>query len=252
MNTCRMHSGLETGRRLFKGLLLALLIGSVSNVVLANDDPLEGLNRKVFAFNDFMDRYLLKPVAQGYDWVTPKPVDDGVSNVFDNLGEIRNFLNDVLQLKLGRASTDVGRFLVNSTLGVAGIFDVATSMGLERNEEDFGQTMARWHVGSGPYIVLPLFGPSTLRDAIGRIPDSYSVPQRYIDHVPTRNTVYGVDLVDTRSDLLDVEKLIQGDRYTFIRDVYLQRRDFLISDGYLEDDFTADDLDEEDTPENNN
>lgn len=208
-------------------------------------DPWEGFNRSMFAFNEFVDKYLFKPVAKTYDWLTPKPVDDHITNVFDNLQEVGIFLNDALQGKFSDAGTDAGRFLVNTTVGVAGIFDVATSMGLERNEEDFGQTFATWNIGSGPYLVLPFLGPSTVRDALGRIPDAYSLPQRYIDHVPTRNSIYGVDLVDTRSDLLRVEELIQGDKYSFIRDVYLQRRDYLIADGELEDDFTADDLDDE-------
>lgn len=228
-------------RHWINGFLLVMLLGFSAPQSFANQDPLETINRKVFAFNDFMDRYLLKPVAKSYDWLTPRIVDDGISNVFDNLGEIKNFLNDLLQFKFRAASTDVGRFLINSTIGIAGIFDVATRMGLEENQEDFGQTLARWKVGSGPYIVLPFLGPSTLRDAVALIPDSYTVPQSRIDHVPTRNTVYGVDVIDTRSDLLSTEELIQGDKYTFIRDVYLQRREFLISDGVIERDAFTDD-----------
>ncbi len=244
----KYRRNLTPAHHLVRGLVFASLLVS-ANLVVANDDPLESLNRKVYAFNDFLDRYFLKPVAKTYDWLTPKPVDDGISNVFDNLGEIKNFVNDILQFKLVEASTDVGRFLINTTVGIVGIFDVATRIGLEQNEEDFGQTLARWNIGSGPYIVLPFLGPSTLRDAISLWPDSYTNPIGYIDHVPTRNTAYGVDIIDTRADLLETEKLIQGDKYTFIRDVYLQRREFLISDGVVqEDDFTADDLDYDDPP----
>jgi len=209
------------------------------------DDPWEGFNRTMFGFNKFADTYLLKPVAKGYDWVTPDPVDDGVSNVFDNLGETKNFLNDVLQFKFADAGTDVMRFVINSTVGVLGIFDVASGWGFDRNEEDFGQTLAAWGIGSGPYVVLPFLGPTTVRDGIGLFPDHYSVPQAYIDHDETRWSVYIVDAVDTRADLLSAEELIQGDEYSFIRDVYLQRREFLVTDGAVEDDFVSDDFDEE-------
>ena len=209
------------------------------------DDPWEGFNRTMFGFNKFADTYVLKPVAKGYDWITPEPVDRGISNVFDNLGETKNFVNDVLQAKFSDAGTDLARFVINSTIGVLGIFDVASGMGLARNEEDFGQTLAAWGVGSGPYVVLPFLGPSTVRDGIGLVPDYYSEPQAYIDHDETRWTVYGVDAIDTRADLLSAEELVQGDEYSFIRDVYLQRRAFLINDGAVEDEFVSDDLGEE-------
>lgn len=226
-------------------LIAAMVIFGCSPVFASDEDPWEGFNRGVFAFNEFIDKYFLKPIAKTYDWLTPRYVDDHITNVFENLEDVGIFLNDALQGKFKEASSDVGRLLVNSTVGVAGIFDVATPLGLEKNEEDFGQTFGRWNIGSGPYIVLPILGPSTLRDAIGRVPDAYALPQRYIEHVPTRNSVYGVDLVDTRSDLLQLEEYVQGDKYSFIRDAYLQRRKFLIADGDLEDDFTADELEDE-------
>jgi len=232
-------------KKTVRRLVFALLIVNCTTGFANDEDPWEGFNRGVFVFNEFFDKYFLKPIAQTYDWLTPKYVDDHITNVYENLQEVGIFLNDVLQGKLKDASTDAGRLLVNSTVGVAGIFDVATQMGLEKNEEDFGQTFGKWKIGAGPYIVLPIFGPSTLRDAIGRVPDAFALPQRYIDHVPTRNSVYGVDLVDTRSDLLQFEELIQGDKYSFIRDAYLQRRKFLIADGDIEDDFTSDDLEDE-------
>lgn len=209
------------------------------------DDPWEGWNRAVWKFNKGADTYFLKPVAKGYDWITPAPIDNGISNVFDNLGETKNFLNDVLQFKFADAGTDVARFVVNTTVGILGIFDVASHWGLERNEEDFGQTLAAWGFGSGPYVVLPFLGPSTVRDGVGIIPDIYSVPQAYIDHDQTRYSVYATDFIDTRADLLDVEELVQGDEYTFVRDVYLQRREFLVTDGEVEDDFTSDDFEDE-------
>lgn len=227
------------------GVLLSAMILNSSISYAEERDPWEGFNRRVFAFNEFVDKYLFKPIAIVYNRVTPDPVDKSVTNVFDNLQDVGICLNNALQGKFKDASGDAGRFLINSTLGVAGLFDIATRMGLDKNEEDFGQTFGRWQIGSGPYLVLPLLGPSTVRDAIGRIPDAYAMPQRYIDHVPTRNSVYGVDLLDTRADLLKAEELIQGDKYTFIRDVYLQRRDFLVADGAIEDDFTSEDLEDE-------
>lgn len=226
-------------------ILLAALLGCSSHTYAVEEDPWEGFNRGVFAFNEFVDRYFLKPVAKAYDWVTPDPVDDSISNVYKNLGEVGNFVNDLLQGKFSEASHDAGRFLVNTTVGIGGLFDPATKLGLERNEEDFGQTFANWNLESGPFVMLPLFGPSTVRDALGRIPDAFTSPQRYLDHVPTRNSVYALDIVDTRADLLKLEELIQGDKYSFIRDVYLQRRAFLAADGDVEDDFTADDLEDE-------
>lgn len=209
------------------------------------EDPWEGFNRGVFGFNKFADTYVLKPVAKGYDWIMPQPVNNGISNVFDNLGETKNFLNDVLQFKLVDAGTDVTRFVINSTVGILGLFDVASIWGLERNTEDFGQTLAVWGFNTGPYLVLPFLGPSNIRDGIGLIPDVYSVPQAYIEHDQTQWLVYSVDVIDTRADLLDAEKLIQGDEYSFIRDVYLQRRAYLVNDGAVEDAFLSDDFDDE-------
>lgn len=209
------------------------------------EDPWEGFNRGVFGFNKFADTYVLKPVAKGYDWVVPQPIDNGISNVFDNLGETKNFLNDVLQFKFADAGTDVTRFVINTTVGVLGIFDFASGWGFDKNTEDFGQTLATWGFGTGPYVVLPFLGPSNIRDGIGLIPDAYSVPQAYIDHDQTKWSVYGVDVIDTRADLLAAEELVQGDEYSFIRDVYLQRREFLASDGAVEDDFISDDFDDE-------
>lgn len=209
-----------------------------------SEDPWEGFNRKVFVFNDTLDTYLLRPVAKGYRAVTPDPVETGVSNVFKNLLEVRNVVNDLLQAKWGQAANDTGRFLVNSTVGVIGVFDVAQHWGMPRSDgEDFGQTFATWGAGQGPYIVLPFFGSTTLRDAAGMPLNVLVHPLYDVDHVRTRNTISGVDLVDTRAALLDAEKLISGDKYTFIRDAYLQRRNFLIHDGAVEDAFGEDDGD---------
>ncbi|MEH6542836.1 MAG: VacJ family lipoprotein [Porticoccaceae bacterium] len=207
-----------------------------------NKDPLEGMNRIIFSFNDTADRFVLKPIALGYHYVTPDPVENGIGRMFDNVGEIVNVVNDVLQGKFGQAGNDTGRLLVNSTIGLAGFFDVADSFGLEKNEgEDFGQTMGRWGVGDGAYLVLPFLGPSNLRDAPGRLVDSFLNPISDIDHVPTRNQIYGAGVLSTRAQLLEAEKLISGDKYSFMRDAYTQRREYLVNDGEVEDDFGGDD-----------
>ncbi|MEM7363222.1 MAG: VacJ family lipoprotein [Pseudomonadota bacterium] len=200
-------------------------------------DPWEGFNRKVTSFNDGVDVVLLKPLATGYQAVTPDPVERGISNVFDNLDEPVTSLNQLLQAKPGRAFNDATRFVVNSTVGLLGTIDVATPMGLEKHNEDFGQTFAVWGIGEGPYLVLPFLGPSSPRAALGRIPDSRLDLLRTIDHVRTRNTIRALSLIDTRVELMGVEKLISGDRYLFIRDAYLQRRAYEIADGDIEDEF---------------
>ena len=203
----------------------------------AEDDPWESFNRPVFTFNDTLDTYALKPVAKGYQAVTPQIVEDGVHNVFNNIGDVGNLANNLLQGKFHDAGVDTGRLLFNTTFGLLGFFDVASHMGLQRNDEDFGQTLGAWGVGSGPYLVIPFLGPSTLRDAPAKIPDSFLEPYPYIDHVPTRNVTRAVDVVDTRASLLSAEKMISGDKYIFIRNAYLQNREFRVKDGEVVDDF---------------
>jgi phospholipid-binding lipoprotein MlaA len=206
------------------------------------DDPHEAINRAVFAFNDTADKWVLKPIARAYRYVTPDPVERGVSRMFGNVGELPNVANDVLQGKVAQAGNDFGRFLINSTIGVAGIFDVAQHWGMKESEgEDFGQTFAVWGANPGAYIVLPLFGPSNYRDAPGRVFDALINPISFIDHVPTRNQIIGASILSGRADLLEAEKLISGDKYSFVRDVYIQRREHLVMDGLVEDDFGDDD-----------
>ena len=201
------------------------------------DDPWEGFNRSMFAFNDTLDTYALKPLAQGYRTVTPDFVETGIGNFFNNVGEVRNLTNNLLQGKLHAAGVDTARLLFNSTFGLLGFFDVASKMGLQRNDEDFGQTLGAWGLGSGPYLVLPFLGPSTVRDGFARIPDSYNGMYMHIDDVRTRNQLLGLDVLNARASFLDAERLIQGDRYTFLRNVYLQNREFKVRDGVVEDDF---------------
>ncbi|HTO20224.1 MAG TPA: VacJ family lipoprotein [Pseudomonas sp.] len=201
------------------------------------DDPWEGFNRSMFAFNDTLDTYALKPLAQGYRTVTPDFVETGIGNFFNNVGEVRNLTNNLLQGKLHAAGVDTARLLFNSTFGLLGFFDVASKMGLQRNDEDFGQTLGAWGLGSGPYLVLPFLGPSTVRDGFARIPDSYNGMYTHIDDVRTRNQLLGLDVLNARASFLDAERLIQGDKYTFLRNVYLQNREFKVRDGVVEDDF---------------
>lgn len=204
----------------------------------AEEDPWEGVNRAIFRFNDTLDTYALKPVAQGYQAVTPQFLEDGIHNAYRNVGDIGNLANDMLQGKFHEAGVDTSRLLLNTTIGVLGFFDVATRMGLDRNDEDFGQTLGAWGVQSGPYVVLPLFGPSTVRDTGGLAADSFLQPYPYMDNdVRARNVARGVEAVDTRASLLSAEKLITGDKYTFIRNAYLQNREFKVKDGEVEDDF---------------
>jgi len=181
----------------------SLLLASAGAAQAATEeDPWESINRPIFRFNDTVDTYALKPLAKGYQAVTPQFLEDGIHNMFRNLGDVTNLANNVLQLKPHAAGVDTARLIVNTTFGLAGFFDVGTKMGLQRNDEDFGQTLGYWGVGSGPYVMLPLLGPSTVRDAVAKYPDTYTEPYRYIDHVPTRNTALAVDVVDTRASML--------------------------------------------------
>jgi phospholipid-binding lipoprotein MlaA len=208
----------------------------------ASADPWEGFNRTVFEFNDVLDRYALKPASQGYQYVTPDLIERGVSNFFGNLGDVRTLVNNALQLKLHDTASDVARITLNSTFGLAGVLDLATPLGLEKHHEDFGQTLGYWGVPSGNYLVLPLFGPSSVRDGVALVPDSYIDPVGEVEHVPTRNSLYGLRLVDTRAELLKSEGLITGDRYLFIRDAYLQRREYQVNDGQINAPFDAEDF----------
>ena len=222
----------------FKVALVALATAcGASSLQAAEEDPWEGVNRVIFRFNDTVDTYTLKPLAQGYQKVTPNFIEEGIGNVFANLGDVVVLANDLLQGKVRDAGIDTSRILFNSTFGVLGFFDVATHMELQKNDEDFGQTLGAWGLGSGPYIVLPLLGPNTVRDLGGRVGDSFVGPYRYINDVPVRNTTLGVDIVDTRASLLSAEKMITGDKYIFIRNAYLQNREFRTQDGRVVDDF---------------
>lgn len=207
-------------------------------------DPWEDFNRKIFAFNDFVDRYTLKPASKAYQWITPDPVERGVANVFSNLLEITTIVNDLLQFKFTQAASDTGRFVINTTVGLGGIFDVASPIGLTKNDEDFGQTLGYWGMGSGPYLVVPFFGSYTLRDGFGAYLDVYSDVLAEVDHIPSRNQIVILRYIDKRVGLFAAEELITGDRYAFIRDAYLQRREYLVNDGVVQDTFGDEDWEE--------
>ena len=197
-------------------------------------DPIEGFNRAMFDFNDGLDKAVIKPVAQGYESALPAPVRKGVTNFFGNIGDVFIAVNNVLQGKLPEAASDVGRVAINTTVGILGIVDFASDMGLEKHEEDFGQTFGRWGVSDGPYLVLPILGPSTLRDAAGLAIDLHTDPLGHYDDVPARNTLIVTRALNERAGLLPVDKIVDEaalDRYAYIRDAYLQRRRSQIYDG---------------------
>jgi phospholipid-binding lipoprotein MlaA len=229
-----------------KGLLLATLLGGMLSgcASTANNDPLEGFNRGVYKFNDVADKAVIKPVAGAYKAVLPSPVRSGVNNFFSNLNTFVSAINDLLQFKFDKAAEGAGRFVINSTFGIAGLIDVASMDGIEKRNEDFGQTLGHWGVGSGAYIVLPFLGPSSVRDTTGLVVDTLAFdPISYVDDPATRNVARTVKLIDKRaqylpaSDLLDEAAL---DPYAFMRDAYFQRRNSQIHDGnvpMLEEDF---------------
>jgi phospholipid-binding lipoprotein MlaA len=197
-------------------------------------DPLEPINRGVYKFNDAIDTMFLKPVAQVYEGITPTAARTGVSNVFANINDVVVALNNLLQGKFTEAASDVGRVLINTTAGLFGVFDVATPVGLEKHDEDFGQTLGYWGIGDGPYLVLPIVGPRNLRDTAGLIVDWEVDPVVQIDPSRSRNQVWGLRIVSRRAELLGASSLLSVaalDEYEFVRDAYIQRRRNLIYDG---------------------
>jgi phospholipid-binding lipoprotein MlaA len=196
-------------------------------------DPWESWNRGVYRVNDKFDRAFAKPVARTYVRVVPHPIRTGVSNFFDNLAMTTVMINDALQGKFKAAATDLGRFVVNSTVGLGGILDPATPMGLDHNNEDFGQTLGHWGLHPGPFLELPILGPSDVRDGPAKLVDAYTNPHEYIRNTDVKWGLYGVYLVDLRARLLSLDDTLKNvyDPYAFIRDAYLQRRAYLVSDG---------------------
>jgi phospholipid-binding lipoprotein MlaA len=246
--------GTQRSRLLGVGALVVVLSGCATGPDAHPRDPLEPFNRGVWKFNDAVDSAVLKPVAQTYTEVTPALVRTGVSNFFGNLGDLWSFINATIQARPQAAVENLARFNVNTVFGLGGILDIASEMGIERTKLDFGQTLGRWGVPSGPYLVLPFLGPSSVRDAAGFGVESTGDLVNGLNHIPTRNSLYGLRLVDTRANLLRATSMLEGislDSYSFARDFYIQRRDSQIEqlrDG--EDDFEDADAFEEDTNRN--
>ena len=213
---------------------LALMAGCATVAHPDPRDPWESYNRAMTRFNDDVDKAIMKPVATVYKDVLPQPVRTGVGNFFGNLGDAWSFVNNVLQAKPEGALHSFWRVVVNTTIGLGGVLDPASEMNLERHREDFGQTLGRWGAESGPYLVLPILGPSTLRDTIALPVDYLGRPQAQIQDVPVRNSLTVLEVIDTRARLLGVEQLLNQaalDPYTFQRDAFLQKRASDIHDG---------------------
>ena len=222
-------------------LVLALLVQPVygsDQEAPKNPDPFERVNRAMFTFNDGLDRFLVRPLAKGYDWLLPAPVQRGMGNFFTNLWDANAAINAGLQWRWKGAASSGGRFVVNSTVGILGFFDVATKVGIRPYRTDFGHTLAIWGLDSGPYLMVPLFGPRTIRSGAGTIFDAYASPQAWLGNVRLRNTLWGLELIDGRARLLSADELISGDRYIFVRDAYLQARQTFFNVGVVEDNFS--------------
>lgn len=236
------------------GVVFALaLSGCVTlppNAPRSKQDPWESWNRGVYRVNTALDNAVAKPIAKGYVKVVPSPIRTGVSNFLANLNTPSIMINDALQGKLKAAGNDLGRFLLNSTVGLGGLLDPATPAGLARNDEDFGQTLGKWGVHPGPFLELPLLGPSDLRDGPAKLVDAYMRPQQYIKNTTVRYSLWGITLLDTRASLLSLDETLKHvyDPYAFIRDAYLQHRAYLVSDGKSSDDAPLEDPGEDSAP----
>jgi phospholipid-binding lipoprotein MlaA len=217
-------------------LLASLLLTGCGTIDLSTytqqKDPFETINRGVYKFNDTLDRAVIKPVAKGYSEVMPSPVKTMVNNFFSNLDDVVVTANDLLQLKFKQAASDGARVVFNSTFGLLGLINITDR--LEKHNEDFGQTLGYWGVPSGPYLMLPILGPSSIRDGTGRYADGFVSVIANTKHVPTRNSAWAVEGLNTRVGLLEQEKVLDDaviDRYSFIRDAYLMHRQSLVYDG---------------------
>lgn len=227
-------------------------VAALDSVVIGDPydarDPFESINRGVFAFNNGLDRFALRPLAKTYDVIVPNPAKQGVNNFFGNLYDVTSAFNSMLQWHWNGAFRNTGRVLINSTLGIGGIFDVATPLGVERRRTDFGQTLATWGLPEGPYLMLPLFGPSTIRSGAGTLVDTFAFSVTpYVEDETIRYALWATEFVHLRSMLLETDQLLSGDRYIFVRDAYLQSRDAFVNDGKIVDDFSEfeDDWDSE-------
>ncbi|MDD5276583.1 MAG: VacJ family lipoprotein [Methylovulum sp.] len=225
---------------LLSSLAIAMTLVGCATPPAHQDDPWYSWNHGTQTFNDTVDKFIVKPLGQGYEYITPEPVNRGISNLFSNINDIGVTVNDMLQFKLLQGGMDASRFLLNTTVGVVGLFDVATPFDLPKHDEDFGQTLGYWGVGSGPYLVLPFFGPSSPRDTVGRIGDALLNPLTYVSFMGTTASAATagskvVDIADNRADMMRTEKIVDeasiDDRYDFIKNSYQQHREYLINDG---------------------
>ena len=226
-----------SSRRALVACMTASLLSCSSVAASQTSGPWREANTYVFKWNDYFDQLVVKPTAFAYTTFLPRFMRQGIGNFFSNVDDINVLANDILQLKFAAAAGDSGRLLVNSTVGVAGFLDVASSVGLRKNEEDFGQTLAAWGMDSGPYVMLPVFGASTVRDSFGLVIDTVFNPLQLVEDRSLRLGLFLLDETDSRSDVLALDELITGNRYLFIREAYLQRREYLINDGVLDDPF---------------
>ncbi|WP_210397692.1 MlaA family lipoprotein [Motiliproteus sediminis] len=218
-------------------LLWVVVLGWVNGAAAeeVNPDPWEGFNRKMFAFNEAVDEYLWLPATKGYRYITPEPVQRGVHNFVGNLNDVVSLFSNILQLKFHNSMQDLARVVVNTTFGLGGLFDVATPAGVAKQHEEFGQVLGYWGVPSGPYLVLPFLGPSNIRDGFSWLPNAYLHPVTFYDDESFNWSYTLLYALDLRSELMKSEALISGDRYTFIRDAYMQRREYLVNDGQIDD-----------------
>ncbi|MDG1943105.1 MAG: VacJ family lipoprotein [Halioglobus sp.] len=220
-------------------LLIALPLASARGEGATPDiDPWEPMNRNIFAFNETLDKYALRPVAKGYRFVMPDPAERGVSNFITNIYEFNSFFNSLLQGRGENALVSGGRFLINSSFGLFGLFDVATPMGIEHSPADFGQTLSVWGFEQGPYLMLPIIGPRTVRSGVGYVVDTYASIPSLIDNPEIAYSFWTVEAIDIRANLLKADELVFGDRYIFIRNAYLQRRATFLNGGIVEDTFS--------------
>jgi phospholipid-binding lipoprotein MlaA len=228
-----MRNDVSIGRTLAI-VAVSLALGACSSTSGNKKDPIEGFNRAMFAVNETIDSYAVRPVAKAYDDYLPVVVKAGVSNFFGNIDDVFTGVNNFLQGKPGDGASDLGRFVINSTIGILGMVDVASDIGLAKHDEDFGQTFGRWGVGNGPYVVLPVFGPKTARDTVGFMVDRYVDPVGNIEDVSVRNSLSALRIVSIRAELLPADKVVDEaalDKYSYVRDGYLQRRRSQIFDG---------------------
>jgi len=223
-------------------VLLLLLCHGCATTGGATDprDPLEGFNRSVYGFNDFMDEHLFDPLGRAYQAVLPDFLDRGISNMFGNLGDVGVIANDILQGKLGQAVSDIARVVFNTTIGIGGFFDVSSRIGLPKHNEDLGQTLGRWGVGPGPYLVAPFFGPMSLRDAAGfGVQSTFLYPVSYVGNDGYRAGLMSLNYVDFKADLLSAGRILGEaalDEYDFVKNAYLERRENLVKDRDFADD----------------